>query len=276
MRDGRVGFFERYGERRGLYDAREFARFRRRALEYAKAPRTREELLRLIREDPRARAGEWTQYVYFGLRANRDFVHAPPDGAWGRAPKALLVSADAWLGPHEVDADQARRHIVRRYLTAFGPASREDLAAWSGLRGSYFKQVLDDLGRAIVRFRDEAGRELLDLARAPRGRADAQAPARFLPKWDSLILAYAPRERARVLPERYRKAVIAVNGDTAATFLVDGVVAGTWTIARKGREALLRLEPFGRLSRSARGELVEEGERLVRFAQPGAAVSGVR
>jgi hypothetical protein len=42
------------------------------------------------------------------------------------------------------------------------------------------------------------------------------------------------------------------------TFLVDGLVAGAWRY-EKGR---IELEPFGRLSKQARGELNEEAERL--------------
>lgn len=109
-----------------------------------------------------------------------------------------------------------------------------------------------------------------------RPAPDTAAPPRYLAKWDSVLLAYAPRHRVRILPQRYREAIIGINGDTAATFLVDGVVAGTWTVERKGRQAMLRLSPFGRLARADRAALVDEGERLVRFVEPRAAVHGVK
>ena len=82
----------------------------------------------------------------------------------------------------------------------------------------------------LRRFRDEQGRELLDVPRAPLPDPDTPAPVRFLPKWDNVLLAWA--DRTRVLPERYRKAVIGMNGDVAQTFLVDGFVAGR--VARRG------------------------------------------
>jgi hypothetical protein len=105
-------------------------------------------------------------------------------------------------------------------------------------------------------FRDERGRALLDLPRAPLVPADAPAPPRLLPRWDELLLAH--KDRTRVLPDEYRKAVIERNGDVQQTFLVDGAVAGLWT--REGDR--IRLDPFAPLPRTARRDLEEEAARL--------------
>jgi hypothetical protein len=114
---------------------------------------------------------------------------------------------------------------VRRYLAAFGPATRKDLNAWSMLPMPPLQAALERLA-PLRRFRDEEGRELYDVARASLPPADAPAPIRFLPKWDNVLLAWA--DRRRILPEEYRRVVIGQNGDVAQTFLVDGFVAGTW------------------------------------------------
>ena len=55
--------------------------------------------------------------------------------------------------------------------------------------------------------------------------------------------------------------MIGNNGDVAQTFLVDGLVAGTWKVA-KGR---IELHPFAPLSRTAQRELKDEAERLEAF-----------
>jgi len=98
---------------------------------------------------------------------------------------------------------------------------------------------------------------------------------RFLPKWDSTLLAYAAPERVRILPEPYRKAVILKNGDVLQTILVDGIVAGTWSTAVTRGEAILAIAPFGRLARAERTDLIGEGERLIRFIEPEAKRHGV-
>jgi len=126
------------------------------------------------------------------------------------------------------------------------------------MRVSDFAPALDTL-EPLRRFRDERGRELLDLPRAPLPDANTPAPVRFLPKWDNVLLGFA--DRTRVLPEEYRKTVIAKNGDVAQTFLVDGVVAGTW----REDNGKVKLEPFAPLPRAARREAEDEAARLAEF-----------
>jgi hypothetical protein len=111
----------------------------------------------------------------------------------------------------------------------------------------------------LRRFRDEQGRDLIDVPRAPLPDPDAPAPVRFLPKWDNVLLAFA--DRTRVLPEAYRRVVIGQNGDVAQTFLVDGVVAGTWKVS-DGRVVTV---PFTTLARAVRRELDDESQRLEAF-----------
>ena len=112
----------------------------------------------------------------------------------------------------------------------------------------------------LRRFRDEHGRELLDVPRAPLPDPETPAPVRFLPKWDNVLLSFA--DRTRVLPEEYRRRVIRGNGDVAQTFLVDGFVAGTWTV-EDGRVVLAAVQAA--LHARTRGELEDEAARLEAF-----------
>jgi Winged helix DNA-binding domain len=149
---------------------------------------------------------------------------------------------------------EAASYAITRYLSAFGPASRADVSQWSGVP---IRDLADGFERLRLRtVRDDEGRELLDLPRAPLGAGDAPAPPRLLPRWDELLLAH--KDRTRVLPDEYRKTVIHKNGDVQQTFLVDGLVAGLWT--RDGDR--IALEPFAPLPRAARRELEDEARRL--------------
>ena len=157
---------------------------------------------------------------------------------------------------------EARAEIFRRYLAAFGPSTRRDIGAWSRMRVADIDAALGLL-EPLRRFRDEQGRELLDVPRAPLPDAETPAPVRFLPKWDNVLLAWA--DRTRVLPEAHRKTVIKVNGDVAQTFLVDGFVAGIWRVD----DGRVVLEPFELLSAAARREVEDEAGRLEAFlAEP--------
>ena len=169
-------------------------------------------------------------------------------------------------------AAPAPEALVRRYLGAFGPASVADVQAWSGV-GS-MKGVLDAMRDELEVFADERGRELFDLPEAPRPGADAPAPVRLLPEFDNLVLAHD--DRTRVIADEHRPRVTTKNLRVRATFLVDGFVAGTWTIEVKRRVATLRLEPFGALRKRAAAALRDEGERLARFVEPEAKSCAVQ
>jgi hypothetical protein len=244
-----------------------------RALAHARGtPRTREELVGLAEADEEVY--EWT--VWHAIKAHGDLLHVPPSGHWRHFREGPYLPASDWLGRSPADHDAGLRHLVRRYLAAFGPATRADVASWSGLPLARLEGALTALEPELRAFRDEKGRLLLDLRIAPRPRAATPAPARLLPKWDSVLLAHSPPERERVLPERYRKTVIRTNGDVLPTFLVDGFVAGLWQLERARRRATLVLEPFEPLSAGARRELEDEADRLVRFLEPEAAAHAVR
>ena len=167
-----------------------------------------------------------------GIEARRAWQNArvgvvedvPGDAAlWQGQNNGRFAAIDE---PEAHDPLEARAEMLRRYLAAFGPASRRDMVAWSMMHVAEIQRAIDVL--ELLRFRDENGRDLFDVPGAPLPDAEVPAPVRFLPKWDNVLLAFA--DRTRVLPEEYRKTVIKMNGDVAQTFLVDGFVAGTWRV----------------------------------------------
>jgi hypothetical protein len=189
-------------------------------------------------------------------------LHVPPAGTWGFHGRPELLVMKAWLGGDLPSREAGAKHLVRSYLASFGPATQQDLLRFAGVRVGDLRPGLEQL--ELRTFRDERGRELIDLRRAPLPAAETPAPIRFLPKWDSSLLAYAPPERTRILPEKFRGTVIRKNGDVLPTVLVDGFVAATWNVDRKRG---LELEPLRRLTKFERAEIDEEGERLVAFVR---------
>ncbi|HVM16900.1 MAG TPA: winged helix DNA-binding domain-containing protein [Gaiellaceae bacterium] len=185
-------------------------------------------------------------------RVRAHVLHHHETALWGGRPEGRFVAVEE---PEEHVPVQARAEMLRRYLLAFGPASTADVRGWAMMRMTEIRPALELL-EPLARYRDERGRELLDVEDAPLPGADVPAPVRFLPKWDNVLLAFA--DRTRVLPEPYRKTVIRANGDVAQTFLVDGLVAGTWRV-EKGRVVV---EPFAPLPRAAQREVADEAERL--------------
>jgi len=187
-------------------------------------------------------------------------VHLLPSGTWSHYGRAELQAMETVLGVELPPREQGAERLVARYLAAFGPATQEDLLRFAGVRVADVRAGLDSV--ELRKFRDERGRVLLDLPRAPLPDGESPAPVRFLPKWDSSILAYAPPERTRILPEKFRSTVIRKNGDVLPTVLVDGFVAATWDM---GSKRDLTITPLVKISKQQRAEIDEEGERLVEF-----------
>jgi len=218
-------------------------------------PRSRGEVFELLQEFHGLDPDHPTPWgLWFAIRSRAHVVHTPESAFRNAGPRMRYVALREISLP---DPSVARVELVRRYLQAFGPATRADIADWSGLR-------VKDLGPAIEtleplrRFRTEEGKELLDVPRAPLPAESTPAPVRLLPRFDDLLLGH--RDRRRVMSDEHRRRVIR-GGHVAQTFLVDGFVAGTWILSG-GR---VRLEPFGPIPRPARRELEEEAARLEAF-----------
>jgi len=211
--------------------------------------RTRAEITEFERANGFPAPGSW------GFANHAELVRVPPSGTWERRRAGTFALAEDWVGAPDCSVEDATEHLVRRYLGAFGPAARDDIASWAHLPPARVAPTLERM--TLRRFRDEAGRELLDLPRAPLPDPDLPAPPRFLPTWDAVLLAHA--RRTGVLPERYKPVVFHPrNPPSVPTFLVDGIVAGAW----RHDGGRIELEPFERLDRGVLRRLREEAERL--------------
>jgi hypothetical protein len=116
--------------------------------------------------------------------------------------------------------DPVGEALARRYLAAYGPAATADLRAWCGLAG--LPAAVAAIREELVAFRDEHGRELLDLPDAPR--PDPGPGAVLLPAFDNAVLGY--HNRTRIIDDAHRG--LSIIG--ARFVLVDGRVAATWTV----------------------------------------------
>jgi hypothetical protein len=219
-------------------------------LEFGRKPRTRAEVLAWLREEHGIEHDGGTGFWY-ALRTVGRLTHAPASGTWKQPPETRFVLIDH----QQIDPAPAREQLIRAYLGAFGPATRADIAEWSGLRVRDFEPALEAL-EPLRRFRDERGRELLDLPRCPLPPADSPAPVRFLPRFDNLVLSHS--DRTRVISDEHRRVVIHGGGMVEAMFLVDGFVAGVWKVERDR----VRVEPFAPLPRLRRREVEDEAARL--------------
>ncbi|HST16482.1 MAG TPA: winged helix DNA-binding domain-containing protein [Gaiellaceae bacterium] len=198
-------------------------------------------------EDP------WT--IAFTLRA-LPWVRTEPVGDWPHTKPSPSVP---WREPLAPPGDGAAR-VVRDYLAGYGPAAREDIEQFTGFRVRQIAPVLDGLRT----YADERGRTLFDVPGARLAPAAAPAPVRFLPPFDSIVLAH--RDRSRILPNEYRDVVLRRrNATTLATFTVDGLIAGSWKAERVRGQWRIAGEQFAPLPGPARRDVAAERDALERF-----------
>jgi hypothetical protein len=221
----------------------------------------RTELLRLWPEaDPLA--------LVIAARCLLPLVQTTPRGLWSRSGQVTLTTAQHWFGRDAGPAPVTA--TVLRYLRAFGPASVKDMQAWCGL--TRLRDAFERLRPDLVTFHDENGVELFDLPDAPRPDADTEAPPRFLPEYDNLLLGHA--DRSRVVPDAYRGRTWRGNS-TYRAFLVDGFLAGIWQPPELSDDgATLSVQAFNTLTRAQRSAVTEEGEQLLATLHSVTAPSG--
>jgi Winged helix DNA-binding domain len=224
-------------------------------------PRTTSEIgKRLAEEFP----GWDVASLGYAIRLLIPVIQTPPRGIWGKGGLPVIASAEQWLG-QPLEQDVPPDDMILRYLRAFGPASVQDIQAWSWL--TRLRPHVERLRPHLRTFRDQHGRELFDVEDGLLPEAETPAPPRFLPEYDNILLSHD--DRTRILPEDGELALPAGSGGSIGSILVDGFFAGMWRMSKSNGRATLRIELLRLPSPRERQEIVSEGEELVRFATDG-------
>ena len=188
-------------------------------------------------------------------------VQLPPAGFYDDTRRNTSFAMDARPRP---DRLAAATLVIRRYLAAFGPAQKRDVAAWVGAAQTDFADAWERI--EIVSYRDEEGRVLLDLPGQPLPPADTPLPPRLLGHWDQALLAYQDRER--IIPPELRPLQLTLSGSPTVT--VDGRVAAGWQLNRDEDDVTVTIEPHTEISGAARAAIRDEAERMARICEPDA------
>jgi hypothetical protein len=205
-------------------------------------------------------------------------VRACPRGTWRSSLYEYAPLSD-WLPDVDLESvtqGEARVWLVRRYLAAFGPATRDDVQWWTGLTKGETKEALDGIALAVVEVTiEDLGDEYLMLADdAERWRdfMPSDEPCVFLlPSLDPYIMGY--RDRRRFLAPEHRKKVFDRAGNAVPTVWANGRVVGVWGQRKDGQVFYELFEPVGDAERVL---LAAEVGRLEDFLEGETLPPGIR
>lgn len=150
--------------------------------------------------------------------------------------EALVAEARALL-----DGRTLTRPELGRLLAATHPGSDPIALGWTV---QYLEPVVHPAPSGTWGVRGATPFTLSDRTGVHR-EWTAAAPVRLLPAFDAALLAHA--DRTRVMSDHVRHQVC-VGPAVAATVLIDGTVAATWTISCAGDTAVLTVRPFRSLA----------------------------
>ena len=154
--------------------------------------------------------------------------------------------------------------MILRYLAAYGPASVADAQTWSGL--TRLSEVFDRLD--LRTYTDATtNRTLYDLPHLPLPHKDTEAPTRFLPEYDNLLLSHADRTRFLDTPTRQRLTLQEVL--TRGSVLHDGHPKALWKLTKTPKtQPVLEITPFTPLTPQAWTSIETEAQSLLTFTTP--------
>jgi uncharacterized protein YcaQ len=187
------------------------------------------------------------------------------------------VRVDQWTGRHdEVAPEDAIAEVVRRYLSAYGPADHNDFGRWFQMRPSIARRWFQSLGDELEEV-DVEGSRLWVCAVDRQPDPGEEESVRLLPQYDCYVIG--SRQRSRFIPEPAQKRISGYGrgrfeGPVAVPLLViDGVVAGMWKRVKRAGGQLVTVEPFTKLTKGHRRQLEAEVAHLGRFYGTDTALS---
>jgi Winged helix DNA-binding domain len=172
-----------------------------------------------------------------------------------RGQSVTFIRPERWLETwREVDPDESLVEVARRYLRAYGPATKDDFARWWGSWRGVGKAAWADLGEELVHVSIEGRRaDMLDGDLQQMAKAPDSTSVQLLPTFDPYLLGHDNRDH--LFEPAYRDRVSRIAGWISAVVLIDGSVAATWTHTVAKETLRITVEPFRRLPAKTRPEI---------------------
>ncbi len=186
-----------------------------------------------------------------------------------RGAEPTYVLLQDWIDQdhmgHALPEKEAYAELTRRYLSAYGPATQGDQAAWSGLPLSKIRAAWQCIEDELLEVETTSSPAWI-LKKQAVWLDELSAPTpivRLLPRFDIYLLGYQKRDLA--VPSQYAKRINAGGGIVHPPVMVDGRTVGTWKSKREKNHLVVMVEPFEQLAPEIEEGLEAEAADIARF-----------
>ena len=187
----------------------------------------------------------------------------------GEGNQATFIRTEHWLPAQsrvdeaKVDAVQAQKELLCKYLRAYGPATLKDFAHWSlismaevkALRPLVDEQVADYDGVLVLR----------EDVKALQSASFSQSSVHLLPYFDVYLLAH--RFKEHFLKPQFYKRVYRNQGWISPVVLTDGQIAGVWNYKLSRKALEIDIELFARVDSRTRKQIKDRAAELADLFQ---------
>jgi hypothetical protein len=175
--------------------------------------------------------------------------------------ETYVLLAD-WVGRTKPPGrEESLAELALRYIRAYGPATPDDFAAWSGLPLREARTGWKLLVSEVMEIR-VGGMPTWVSMQSGQGAPPTPDTLRLLPAFDAYLMGY--RSRDLFLEPAYA-ARVQSGGIIHPTIIRDGQVVATWRYDRSRKDPVLRVEPFQPFPVELRPQLEEEAGDIGRF-----------
>ncbi len=176
---------------------------------------------------------------------------------------APFVLVQEWLGAPipDVNPEQARAELLRRYLRCYGPSTRADFAAWIGIRAGDTDPWWTLLADEVLQVDFDRTAWILAADLDALRSSSMPTGLRLLPPGDPYTQL---RDRATIVDPRHQREVWKPVGGPG-TVLCDGRIVGTWRHRKQGRTLAITLRLFGSLPERLLPLLQQEAHQVARL-----------
>ena len=221
---------------------------------------TREALSDLLEKSKISASGPRSYHIFWRLAQEGLICFGIHEG---KQPTFTLL--DEWVPARaKREREESLVELARRYFTSHGPATAQDLAAWSGLVAADVKLAVELVAKDLLQEKIES--KIYYMAHGASVPSSESRRLFLLPGFDEFMLGY--RDRSPSLEAKHAaKIVPGSNGVFVGTVVESGRVIGTWKREIVRGEVVVECKPFAKFSAAQKSEIKKAVARFGVFLE---------